>query len=171
MLRQRRVAALLGICLSTLVLSGVGQVSAARNLQLLSGKSALQKYHARRLLQTQPSLGITGGSNPLNSNAVSGGLNTGSSSNSILGSGGANTGATKTTTGEFSGSTGSQSSSSGSLLDAVQNGSINPSPPPLNPGLTGMTSPPLANQQPQLNYNPLSGFNSGSGRHLRVYGA
>ncbi len=38
-------------------------------------------------------------------------------------------------------------------------------------GLTSTASPPPVNQQPQLNYNPLSGFNSGSGRHLRTHGA
>lgn len=58
-------------------MQGPLQVGAARDLQFLPGKSALQKYHARRLLQTPPNLDITGGSNPLNSNALNGGLNTG----------------------------------------------------------------------------------------------
>ncbi|CAL8462131.1 g1662 [Coccomyxa elongata] len=141
MLRQSRLAAPLSVCLSTLVLLQIGQVGAARDLQILPGKSA---HHARLLLETPPSLDITGGSNPLNSNALSGGLNTGSSSTSILGSGGTNTGATTTGSTTFGATT---------------------------TGLTGIPSPPPVNQQPQLNYNPLSGFNSGSGRHLRTHGA
>ncbi|KAK9906737.1 hypothetical protein WJX75_007092 [Coccomyxa subellipsoidea] len=85
-----------------------------------------------------------------------------SGSSSILGSSGGLGTSLGATGGDQSGS------SSGSLLSAVQSGSINSSPPP--GGLIGLQSPPPSSAMPQLNWNPSgNSFNSGTGRRMHAH--
>ncbi|EIE24297.1 hypothetical protein COCSUDRAFT_41547 [Coccomyxa subellipsoidea C-169] len=89
-----------------------------------------------------------------------------SGSSSILGS----SSELGTSLGVASAGSGNSGGSSGSLLQAVQSGSINSSPPPGTLGLAGLSSPPPANAMPQLNYNPSqSSFNSGTGRRMHAH--